>query len=905
MSPESPLVAAIWSWIVTASVAAAVLMPAGWLACRAFSRGAPAVRHQVWLYVMLAFVLLPLVRLGGPQVRLPVLPAPNPAPAPARLGIAVQRLDVAPVAARGVSQRSQGTPAAGPRASSTSTMEPHAAVSISWPVALVGLWLVGLVWMLSRLALGALRLGALRRRAQKASVPEIPQDHSAGSAPVLLSDEIEGPAACGLLRPVIVLPRRLIETADAHALDMILKHEHAHIRRRDHMTVIFQRLAESALFFHPCVWYASKELSREREIICDQHAVQGGSRTQYVKLLAGMIERGWGRPSAQAMALFEGSLLTRVRTLLEGRHEGAPELSRRARAVSAIAAAVVVLALGTLRLEARSTQAPGTNASAAAAQSAQTAMQRAADAIKQYRAQSGQFPRSLDELPDELTADPYSASGQPFQYEPSRTFFVLSSAGPDGRYGNDDDPVLFFTLQSGPHSGTRAEIYPLPDIDPDAQVEVQIPGVERPRGTSSISGRVVSAGSDEPIGSAIVYLYFRSAGRPLYVHVAADGSYRFNDIPAGMYSMKTVQAAGYQDAEYTHNGRPFFRLAERQHLSDVTFQLKPALSLSGRIEGDAVDTLDVFAVGQEPDSSGTLMTLGRARPRADGSYRIEALNGQPAYVMVVDWERTPADGGYCPQYYPGTYSREEAELVTFGSGDSRADVNLTLRRTPGLVLEGTVRDQSGSPVAGAYIVAHESLSSVGLVRAYTDASGHYRLSCLGKGEYLVHVDAGQHNLVRKRSTVDVEDESSATRLDFVLSRGVEIAGRMVDEQGNPWKAEREFGRATVAGFPEDSPFSITEFGNKNLPKSVREHAATGFSLGDGNYGWSDMIFPTGSTFLLEGVAAGQTTLEFVPRRPGFSVKHILYNGADIERTGILTTPGQKLSGVVIVVGADS
>ena len=220
-----------------------------------------------------------------------------------------------------------------------------------------------------------------------------------------------------------------------------------------------------------------------------------------------------------------------------------------------------------------------------------------------------------------------------------------------------------------------------------------------------------------------------------------------------------------------------------------------------------------------------------------------------------------------------------------------------------MVLQGTVRDENGQAVPGAYIVAHRSDMSFDFVPTYTDKTGHYLFSCLGKGDFLVHADAVQHNLVRTRTAVQVDGPASSSHLDFVLHRGVRIAGRLADEEGKEWTVGQGYGSATVASLPqEDSAFSVTGFENKNRTKNVRVPSGSTFSPGAGDYGSAEMIFPSESTFLLEGVPPGDTTILFEPKRDGKAVKRVLYKDRVITGAGLATKAGDEISDVIIVIG---
>jgi hypothetical protein len=117
--------------------------------------------------------------------------------------------------------------------------------------------------------------------------------------------------------------------------------------------------------------------------------------------------------------------------------------------------------------------------------------------------------------------------------------------------------------------------------------------------------------------------------------------------------------------------------------------------------------------------------------------------------------------GARPQYYPGTFSRDGAERIVFRKSPHVENVDIRLNREGGMVLQGTVRDENGQGVPGAFVVAHRSDMSFDFVPTYTDKNGHYLFSCLGKGDFLVHADAVQHNLVRTRSAVQVDGAASS------------------------------------------------------------------------------------------------------------------------------------------------
>ncbi len=88
-------------------------------------------------------------------------------------------------------------------------------------------------------------------------------------------DEPLGPLSFGWMRPTIVLPRSLVEGRTAAELEPILAHELVHVRRGDAFVGLLQSVVQAVWWFHPLVWWANREVVRERERSCDEEVVAG------------------------------------------------------------------------------------------------------------------------------------------------------------------------------------------------------------------------------------------------------------------------------------------------------------------------------------------------------------------------------------------------------------------------------------------------------------------------------------------------------------------------------------------------------------------------------------------------------------------------------------------------------
>ena len=125
------------------------------------------------------------------------------------------------------------------------------------------------------------------------------------------------PAVVGGLRPVILVPAAALTGLSVTQLEAVLAHELAHIRRHDYLVNLLQAIVETLLFYHPAVWWISRQVRNERENCCDDWAVSvcGDART-YALALTHMEEARRTSPSL-SVAASGGRLIDRIRRLLK------------------------------------------------------------------------------------------------------------------------------------------------------------------------------------------------------------------------------------------------------------------------------------------------------------------------------------------------------------------------------------------------------------------------------------------------------------------------------------------------------------------------------------------------------------------------------------------------------------
>ncbi len=142
----------------------------------------------------------------------------------------------------------------------------------------------------------------------------------AGKVSLALSDDIRSPILLGVLRPMIVFPADIAAWTSPMERCAMLRHELAHVERRDHYVNLFQNILGAVFFFHPLARYACRQLAVEREIACDDHVVGSGAEAEtYAESIIKVAERSIalaGAPrGASQLALFS------ARQILERRIE--------------------------------------------------------------------------------------------------------------------------------------------------------------------------------------------------------------------------------------------------------------------------------------------------------------------------------------------------------------------------------------------------------------------------------------------------------------------------------------------------------------------------------------------------------------------------------------------------------
>jgi TonB family protein len=200
-----------------------------------------------------------------------------------------------------------------------------------WVPWLLVAWFVGAILFVVRLNFGLMVARRLKRMGTQAPPPELQHLFNdlkrrmevVHAVRLLHSVRVQVPTVIGWLSPVVLIPASCLFGLSTLQIEAIFCHELAHVRRHDYLVSVFQSVAEALLFYHPAVWWVSKQVRRERECCCDEIAVaMGGNVLAYAKALSYLEERRMAFPEF-ILGANGGVLKMRINRLLGCREDAA------------------------------------------------------------------------------------------------------------------------------------------------------------------------------------------------------------------------------------------------------------------------------------------------------------------------------------------------------------------------------------------------------------------------------------------------------------------------------------------------------------------------------------------------------------------------------------------------------
>ncbi len=220
-----------------------------------------------------------------------------------------------------------------------------------------------------------------------------------------------------------------------------------------------------------------------------------------------------------------------------------------------------------------------------------------------------------------------------------------------------------------------------------------------------------------------------------------DATGRFHIAIAGPTDRLEVRARGYHTETIVPSGDG----------SDLQVVLDRVLDLRGRLLRAGVPE-----VNAQIDVA-TRGSITHVTSQADGRFRVAGASEGRTAVRAAS-----ADGKFAA-FVVASLPAEE----------------LTMTLLPAVVLEGQLRDAEG-PVVGE--VALDELEKTALRRtAMSDKNGHFAISAVLPGKYLVSARTPDHLTIRAKAIA----VASGDRFDLTMERGASLDGEVLDQQGSP------------------------------------------------------------------------------------------------------------------------
>jgi beta-lactamase regulating signal transducer with metallopeptidase domain len=115
---------------------------------------------------------------------------------------------------------------------------------------------------------------------------------NSGSIEAAETDLVSTPALAGLWRPMLLLPRGLLEKIDDSELNFVVRHELAHAQRRDTLVGFVVAVVTSLHWFNPLVYLSAARFRAERELACDETVLKARvDPAAYGRTILTLLER--------------------------------------------------------------------------------------------------------------------------------------------------------------------------------------------------------------------------------------------------------------------------------------------------------------------------------------------------------------------------------------------------------------------------------------------------------------------------------------------------------------------------------------------------------------------------------------------------------------------------------------
>jgi hypothetical protein len=462
----------------------------------------------------------------------------------------------------------------------------------------------------------------------------------------------------------------------------------------------------------------------------------------------------------------------------------------------------------------------------------------------------------------------------------------------------------------------------------DFREDIQLPGMG-PRqvktGTARLRGRITSVETGGPVRRAQIRISGPDIGSKTAV-TDAEGRFEFRDLPAGRFNLSAAKS-GFVTVQFGQlrpfeSGKPI-DLVEGQLMDKADIAMPRGGVVSGRLVDEFGDPIaDAVVSAMRSAWAGgrrRLLPSGRTAMTNDlGQFRIYGLSpgdycvsatfrgdGMGMEIMAAMGGAAAGgptgsnpNSGYAPTYFPGTPNGAEAQKVVIAAGQEAQNTDFALLPVKLAKISGTVISSEGKPVEGSMVNAvPRSGDGAGMMMANaarSDKNGNFTISNVAPGDYTLHSRAltimtsgGGDNMMftaRMNAAADGSDVETGlmpvaitgddlTGIVIVTSKGASVAGHVRFEGGGKPTALTAI-RITAQAAESDSPAMM--------------------------FGGGGGTVKADGSFELKGLS-GTRLLRAGSLPPGWMLKEVRVNGADVTDTGVELKVGEAVTGAEIVL----
>ena len=329
---------AIFVSLVNTTLQITLLIPLIALIIWMFRVRSAATRYSLWLFVIFAIIVLPLITPFIPQMGFARSHGQR------TVGDRPDHLMQKGMGGTDEGDLSKDSDLAPSMGAAEAAVSEEANISLINPVSIAYfIWCAGALFVL------CITLGAYRKlKKLKVSSPDVEdpvalemlsrlrQKIGIGKSVTLkTSPEIYTPVNLGIFSPTIMLPDGVVDGGSTGELEMILTHELAHIKRCDCLINLLQNMLRAIFFFHPLFHLMNRNLTKEREHICDDWVIDvTEQRNGYAECIISLLEKALHKPVnvpvTLAMAERKRDIPGRIDMIVDKKRRTTTKTSRRA-----------------------------------------------------------------------------------------------------------------------------------------------------------------------------------------------------------------------------------------------------------------------------------------------------------------------------------------------------------------------------------------------------------------------------------------------------------------------------------------------------------------------------------------------------------------------------------------------